>query len=53
MLLGHSRLTKRVFDFDYDTCQNNWCADVKDVFHKLNLSEHFENKTVVDMKVAS
>lgn len=49
ILLDDSRLTKKVFNFDYEINHSNWCTDVKDIMDKLNLSVYFENRSVVDM----
>ena len=38
LLMDDSRLTKHVFNFDYESGQNNWCTDVRDIFDKLNLT---------------
>lgn len=53
LLMDDSRLTKHVFNFDYESGQNNWCREVKDIFDTLNLAEYFENKRCIDMHLAS
>ena len=53
ILMDGSRLTKQVFNFDYESGQNNWCREVGDIFDKLNLPEYFENKMFIDMSLAS
>ena len=47
ILFDDNRLTKRIFNMDYRICKNNWCSDLKTVMSNLNLSNHFENKTVI------
>jgi hypothetical protein len=49
ILFNDNRITKRVFNMDYNKCSNNWCSDVKTVMTKLNLVSHFENKTVISL----
>ena len=44
------RLTKVVFNMDYDRCTNNWCSDTKDIFTKLNMLHYYESRTMVDLK---
>ena len=51
--MDDSRLTKQVFNFDYESGKNNWCRDVKDMFDTLNIAEYFENKRCIDMHLAS
>ena len=51
--MDDSRLTKRVFNFDYESDQSNWCKDVRDILDKLYLLEYYENKTCIDMSLAS
>ena len=53
LLMDDSRLTKHVFNYDYESGQNNWCTDVRDIFDKLNLTEYYENKRCIDMSLAS
>lgn len=43
------RITKIVFEFDYNRCRNNWCCDLKEVFHILELNNYFESKLMVDI----
>lgn len=43
------RITKIVFEFDYNRCRNNWCCDLKEVFHILELDNYFESKLMVDI----
>lgn len=39
--LNDSRLTKQVFLWDYDKCNNNWCANVKSFFHVLYMDQTY------------
>ena len=47
ILFDDNRLTKRVFNMDYNKCRNNWCSDLKTVMSNLNLINHFENKSII------
>ena len=53
ILMDGSRLTKRVFNFDYESEQTNGCKDVRDILDKLDLMEYYENKTCIDISLAS
>ena len=53
ILMDGSRLTKRVFNFDFESEQTNWCKDVRDILDKLDLMEYYENKTCINMSLAS
>lgn len=49
--LDDNRITKRVFIMNISTCHNNWSSDIKDVFTKLNLREHFDNREPVGLNI--
>jgi hypothetical protein len=49
--LDDNRITKRVFILDISTCHNNWSSEIKDVFTKLNLGEHFDNREPVGLDI--
>ncbi len=51
-LLADNRLTKRIFNADYTICHNNWSEHVKQIFDKLDLINHFTNKTIVNLDTA-
>lgn len=50
--LEHDRLTKLVFDQDYDLCNDNWCSEIKSIMTSLDLLNEFHSKATVDLKVA-
>ncbi len=41
-----------MFEIDYNICENNWCNEIKDIMSKLDIAEHYNNKTVVNMEMA-
>ena len=51
--MDNGRLTKQVFNFDFNTCANNWSSDVKHIFSTLGINGQFESKTLVDLKVTN
>ena len=53
ILMDDDRLTKCAFNADYEINQNNWCQDVKHVMSCLGLSNHYENKTVINLSNAN
>ena len=55
ILLDENRLTKTVFNSDYETCQNknNWCSDIKNMLGTIGLSDHFYNRETVDLSYAT
>ena len=49
ILMDNDRLTKKVFIYDYNLCTNNWTSEIKQVMCKLGLTDHFDNKSIVNM----
>ena len=47
--LDDSRLTKRVFPYDYRQCKNNWCSKIKQFFEEINLLDTFNRQQPVDI----
>ena len=47
--LDNQRLTKLVFDKDYEKCRNNWCHELKDILSRLGLSDYYDNRAVINM----
>ncbi len=41
-------LTKKVFTWDYDLCQN-WFSDVKEMFCSINMEQVYTTKTVCNL----
>ena len=47
-----NRLTRRLFEYDYRICSNNWCSEVKKIMTTLDLSFNFNYKLPVNIKEA-
>ena len=41
--MDNGRLTKQVFNFDFDKCTHNWSSDVKQIFTTLGINDQFES----------
>lgn len=44
----NERITRNVFEIDYNRCRNNWCSDLKEIFHCLDLDYYFDSRMIVD-----
>ncbi len=42
--MDDSRLTKKVFLYDYNLCKDNWCHEMKLIFGKVEQLDVFNNK---------
>ena len=42
--VSHEQLLWRIFEIDYTICDNNWCAEIKDILGRLDLDAYFNNK---------
>ena len=40
--MDESKLTYKLFRYDYTLCKKNWCADIKNIFNELNMSDVYE-----------
>ena len=49
LLFDDTRITKKVFNHDYNICQNNWCEEIKRIMTTIGLSNHYDNKEIVNM----
>ena len=45
--MDSNRLCKKVFQWNYYICRNNWSSEFKTILSSLNLSE-FENQSVIE-----
>ena len=45
------RITRNVFEVDYNRCRNNWCSDLKDLLNLLELKYYFESKITIDINL--
>ena len=50
--MENSRLTKRIFLWDYNTGHNNWCIDLKNIFSVIDCMYVYDRKLPCDMKFA-
>ena len=50
--MDDSRITKKVFNYGYNKCDNNWSSDVKEIFTTLGISDQFQRKLCVDLNTA-
>ena len=52
MCMDESRITKTVFNLDYDTCVANtstWCANMKKMFDRAGLISYYDRKSTCDI----
>lgn len=47
--MDNDRLTKRVFNHDYNTCMNNWSSNIKHIMDTIGLSEQYNSREYVDI----
>ena len=47
--MNDSRLTKYMYEYDYQLCKNNWCSELKDIFTQLDMNTFYEHKLVCDI----
>ena len=47
-----SKLVKRIFIWDLHHSNNNWGSEIKSIMENINMTDHFYNKTTVDLKLA-
>lgn len=47
--LPDTRLTKKVFLWDYDLLNNNWCNELQSILESLNMLSNFQNKDVCNI----
>ncbi len=48
--LDESRLTLKMFEYDYKRCKKNWCNDMKQHFNILGEMSRFEAKTSCNIR---
>ena len=49
ILMDDSRITKHVFNYDYQICKNNWNSKIKKLLTDINMQEYFENKMTINL----
>ena len=50
--MDSNRITKQVFLWDYEKCKLNWSSEIKEIFSKINMQNHYNSKIPVDIKIA-
>ncbi len=50
LMMDESRLTRKIFEYDYVKCKDNWCAQMKKLFYKLDERDIFNNKSMCDIE---
>ena len=48
--MDSSRITKKVFLWDYEKCTANWSNDIREILGLINMQNHFTSKTLVNTK---
>ena len=49
--MDNTRLTKIVFEYDYNRTGKTWCSDIKTILGQVGLLSSFQNKLSVNLKV--
>ena len=44
--MNENRITKRIFNFDFKKCRNNWSKEIKQIFDEMDKRENFINKSI-------
>ncbi len=48
--MDNERLTKKIFLYDYHNCdKNNWCSEMKMLFHSVDMNDVFDNMLMCDV----
>ena len=45
--LDENRLSRKIFEADFNICRNNWASNIKELCRDLNLENEFNNKQVI------
>ncbi len=48
--MDDSRLTKKVYLYDYNLCKENWCHEMKLIFGKVEQLDVFNNKRICNIE---
>ncbi len=48
--MDESRLTRKMFEYDYKMCKKNWCNDMKKLFNILGKMSIVEGKTLCNVR---
>ena len=50
--MDEARLTKNIFNYDYDVSGKTWTSEIKSIFQIIGFLDHYKNKRIVDIKQA-
>ncbi len=48
--MDESRLTRKMFEYDYKRCKKNWCNAIKQLFNIIGKMSIFEEKTSCNIR---
>ena len=48
--MDDDRITKVIFNWEYDLGLNNWCNSVKQILTECGLQQNYETKNLCDLK---
>ena len=51
--MDDNRVTKQVFNMDYQKCANNWSTEIKTILNYIGCSDHFNNISVISLTDSS
>ena len=51
--MPNHRLTKKMFMFEMENCNNNWCSDVRKILYNNEFAETFDNVQICNIKELS
>ncbi len=51
MKMSENKLTKHIFNYDRLLCRNNWSADMKLLFSKLNMNDNYDSDSLCYMNI--
>ncbi len=50
--MSQFRLTRKIFDWNYASGNNNWATDIKELFTNSGMENVFSNKVLCDLNTA-
>jgi exonuclease III len=51
--MSNDRITKKVFQWDWNHCRNNWSAEVKNVLYDIEMEDYFDEMHICPIKDVS
>ena len=49
LLMDDNRVTKQVFNMDYQKCAKNWSTEIKTILNYIGCSDHYNNRSVISL----